>query len=115
FSLAHYIAFPPSPPTPPPQLYPLSLHDALPISGTSWATSRRRPAVRWGTPRCRTCRAWSQSWRPWRAAGGGTCQGRHDCDHARRSEEHTSELQSRGHLVCRLLLEKKKRISEPKK
>src|SRR5437660_8278268 len=28
---------------------------------------------------------------------------------ARRSEEHTSELQSRGHLVCRLLLEKKKR------
>src|SRR5439155_7648722 len=34
----------------------------------------------------------------------------------RRSEEHTSELQSRGHLVCRLLLEKKKnevRISNP--
>src|SRR5690625_6579966 len=32
-----------------------------------------------------------------------------------RSEEHTSELQSRGHLVCRLLLEKKKnaRISRP--
>src|SRR5207253_6294843 len=29
---------------------------------------------------------------------------------AQRSEEHTSELQSRGHLVCRLLLEKKKRI-----
>src|SRR5690625_6609007 len=28
-----------------------------------------------------------------------------------RSEEHTSELQSRGHLVCRLLLEKKKNIS----
>src|SRR5437660_8256357 len=28
---------------------------------------------------------------------------------ATRSEEHTSELQSRGHLVCRLLLEKKKR------
>src|SRR5437870_8372121 len=27
---------------------------------------------------------------------------------SRRSEEHTSELQSRGHLVCRLLLEKKK-------
>src|SRR5690625_5949068 len=27
-----------------------------------------------------------------------------------RSEEHTSELQSRGHLVCRLLLEKKKRV-----
>src|SRR5207253_9153222 len=29
-------------------------------------------------------------------------------DSATRSEEHTSELQSRGHLVCRLLLEKKK-------
>src|SRR5437870_7792948 len=27
-----------------------------------------------------------------------------------RSEEHTSELQSRGHLVCRLLLEKKKKL-----
>src|SRR5690625_5669019 len=34
---------------------------------------------------------------------------------ATRSEEHTSELQSRGHLVCRLLLEKKKyKISTPK-
>src|SRR5437870_467694 len=31
-----------------------------------------------------------------------------------RSEEHTSELQSRGHLVCRLLLEKKKRTTTPK-
>src|SRR5207253_8455896 len=29
-----------------------------------------------------------------------------------RSEEHTSELQSRGHLVCRLLLEKKKIIKK---
>src|SRR5207253_10382290 len=29
--------------------------------------------------------------------------------HGKRSEEHTSELQSRGHLVCRLLLEKKKK------
>src|SRR2546422_7231562 len=35
---------------------------------------------------------------------GPTCQA-----HERRSEEHTSELQSRLHLVCRLLLEKKKR------
>src|SRR5690625_6362738 len=31
---------------------------------------------------------------------------------AARSEEHTSELQSRGHLVCRLLLEKKKKIRQ---
>src|SRR5207253_10888363 len=30
-----------------------------------------------------------------------------------RSEEHTSELQSRGHLVCRLLLEKKKLMQQP--
>src|SRR5690625_5899534 len=34
-----------------------------------------------------------------------TYERRRDCF---RSEEHTSELQSRGHLVCRLLLEKKK-------
>src|SRR5687768_18079265 len=33
---------------------------------------------------------------------------------AARSEEHTSELQSRLHLVCRLLLEKKKRLSVSK-
>src|SRR2546425_6609443 len=32
------------------------------------------------------------------------------CDHAGRSEEHTSELQSLAYLVCRLLLEKKKNI-----
>src|SRR5690625_5950120 len=30
-----------------------------------------------------------------------------------RSEEHTSELQSRGHLVCRLLLEKEHRVDQP--
>src|SRR6476620_12496518 len=33
---------------------------------------------------------------------------RDDADHGPRSEEHTSELQSRQYLVCRLLLEKKK-------
>src|SRR5215208_6693386 len=32
--------------------------------------------------------------------------------HVSRSEEHTSELQSRGHLVCRLLLEKKKTTAQ---
>src|SRR5690625_6008959 len=32
-----------------------------------------------------------------------------------RSEEHTSELQSRGHLVCRLLLEKKKKTNNTKR
>src|SRR5687768_17658013 len=34
----------------------------------------------------------------------------HRSDRSQRSEEHTSELQSRLHLVCRLLLEKKKRL-----
>src|SRR2546430_13371424 len=32
----------------------------------------------------------------------------------RRSEEHTSELQSQSNLVCRLLLEKKKKITDPR-
>src|SRR3989449_6870569 len=36
----------------------------------------------------------------------------HPPPHRRRSEEHTSELQSRLHLVCRLLLEKKKKITK---
>src|SRR5690625_6687284 len=40
------------------------------------------------------------------ALAGGARPGKGDKG---RSEEHTSELQSRGHLVCRLLLEKKKR------
>src|SRR3712207_8690628 len=40
--------------------------------------------------------------RPW---------GQNSFDHIPRSEEHTSELQSRQYLVCRLLLEKKKNIS----
>src|SRR5436305_8143827 len=50
------------------------------------------------------------------AARAGAADGCVGCDQAieprrycKRSEEHTSELQSRPHLVCRLLLEKKKR------
>src|SRR5260370_31064417 len=60
------------------EIYTLSLHDALPISGsrTSWDRSVHSP------------RTFSR--RP------------------PRSEEHTSELQSHLNLVCRLLLEKKK-------
>src|SRR5215472_19260189 len=61
------------------EIYTLSLHDALPISG---------PVPPQGIPRSERAEA---------PAGG-------------RSEEHTSELQSLRHLVCRLLLEKKKRI-----
>src|SRR3712207_8822636 len=40
---------------------------------------------------------------------GGTRALRRDVRHLTRSEEHTSELQSRQYLVCRLLLEKKKK------
>src|SRR3712207_8585544 len=84
------------------EIYTLSLHDALPISRTP-SSSRGRVAcrsVRSAPPRCR-CRPP----RPVRLAllssGRGTRR-------ERRSEEHTSELQSRQYLVCRLLLEKKK-------
>src|SRR2546425_5505829 len=52
--------------------------------------------------------------------GGGDCEGRRGgfdegrrlrgVDRVRRSEEHTSELQSLAYLVCRLLLEKKKGV-----
>src|SRR2546422_2045040 len=45
---------------------------------------------------------------PPRASGAARSSPR-DRDAAQRSEEHTSELQSRLHLVCRLLLEKKKK------
>src|SRR5215510_2783480 len=61
------------------EIYTLSLHDALPIA-RQHALDVRDPAV--------------VDLEPQRLVA--------------RSEEHTSELQSRGHLVCRLLLEKKK-------
>src|SRR2546422_6390988 len=43
------------------------------------------------------------------AERSATCLPLAEREHVRRSEEHTSELQSRLHLVCRLLLEKKKK------
>src|SRR5690625_5416479 len=43
-----------------------------------------------------------------RSTNGRVFTGRRRGQGSGRSEEHTSELQSRGHLVCRLLLEKKK-------
>src|SRR5437870_9225881 len=68
------------------EIYTLSLHDALPISASSACPKPRRAAGQArSTSRTRRCSTFP-----------------------RRSEEHTSELQSRGHLVCRLLLEKKK-------
>src|SRR5205809_7817406 len=71
------------------EIYTLSLHDALPIfeSMPLACASRVRLASAHGLSES------SQSTLP------GTA----------RSEEHTSELQSRLHLVCRLLLEKKKK------
>src|SRR5687768_17662190 len=63
-----------------PEIYTLSLHDALPIS-----------------------RPFSLS-----MATSNSCLRRTTSLQNSRSEEHTSELQSRLHLVCRLLLEKKK-------
>src|SRR5690606_41504228 len=44
-----------------------------------------------------------------RREAGGPDRSQADADRLRRSEEHTSELQSRENLVCRLLLEKKKK------
>src|SRR2546429_7154948 len=48
---------------------------------------------------------------PASAAGNAALPGGETSRNSARSEEHTSELQSRLHLVCRLLLEKKKHIS----
>src|SRR5258708_32038625 len=68
---------------------------------------------RWSAEALR--RTVSAIWERGDLEGRATTQryGRSDCDtpacHASRSEEHTSELQSPDHLVCRLLLEKKKK------
>src|SRR5699024_12350605 len=95
----------PSQPTPPPPVPALSLHDALPISRPGGPRYSPRHPREW-----RSCRSWSTRPPPWCTGPGG---GRVDQDrqllHSRgRSEEHTSELQSRFDLVCRLLLEKKR-------
>src|SRR2546421_13109670 len=66
------------------EIYTLSLHDALPISPARFGSA------------CRVCRGTRRAGNSARASGS-------------RSEEHTSELQSRSDLVCRLLLEKKKK------
>src|SRR5256885_11670141 len=68
------------------EIYTLSLHDALPIS-SSWPVVRIRNGDRL---------------LPFRVRSHATP----------RSEEHTSELQSPCNLVCRLLLEKKKKIQQ---
>src|SRR5215510_15795475 len=59
-------------------------------------------------PRSPSLRISSDSAEPWPAVPSNWISGRSSFGRLR-SEEHTSELQSRGHLVCRLLLEKKKK------
>src|SRR5438445_3108782 len=58
-----------------------------------------------------------KAWSPIRSTGSGSSRrktsSRDDPEPVERSEEHTSELQSRQYLVCRLLLEKKKRQATP--
>src|SRR5688572_32362220 len=73
------------------EIYTLSLHDALPICRCISSTS----------PRCAPSCARSARSSPRRTPGSAST--------TRRSEEHTSELQSQSNLVCRLLLEKKKK------
>src|SRR5689334_24677714 len=82
----------------PTEFYTLSLHDALPISHRGCAPSVGRRAAR-EDPRSGSGR---RSPAP---------PHHHPARGSSRSEEHTSELQSQFHLVCRLLLEKKKKNS----
>src|SRR5437763_6771916 len=80
---------------PTPEISTLSLHDALPISAPLPSlTTASSPGLRGGRETA-----------PLAHANG-------DCRKERRSEEHTSELQSPMYLVCRLLLEKKKTMKK---
>src|SRR3712207_8550625 len=76
------------------EIYTLSLHDALPI--WRWSAGGRSNSSRRTR---RSTRRWSGS----SSSRAGSSRRTSGC----RSEEHTSELQSRQYLVCRLLLEKK--------
>src|SRR2546430_6581575 len=75
------------------EIYTLSLHDALPIS----------PRLRITTSPIRTIPSASASGRSPLLVSSAIA-----VVMTRRSEEHTSELQSQSNIVCRLLLEKKK-------
>src|SRR5204863_7435361 len=91
-----------------PEIYTLSLHDALPIchprgrrpQGEDPRGQGRGLLVRGAGPRSHRLRR------------GRRARDRPRPRAADRSEEHTSELQSRRDLVCRLLLEKKKPIDK---
>src|SRR3712207_7312212 len=85
------------------EIYTLSLHDALPISGVRLVAVR----VLVGREQRGLDRLEDRLERDVLVALDGAQRGDVDV-HPARSEEHTSELQSRQYLVCRLLLEKKK-------
>src|SRR5207244_13551746 len=101
--------------SPPPPLSPLSLHDALPISTRSTRIISTRSSPAFGEPAAsadKTARAAPRRRRGRTCLCAGESDGwaaspRSLTPCRRRSEEHTSELQSPDHLVCRLLLEKK--------
>src|SRR3712207_7634345 len=78
------------------EIYTLSLHDALPIS---WTKPPESDSVTGFAPRCS-----SFSTVYWATLPDPLTR---QVLPSSRSEEHTSELQSRQYLVCRLLLEKK--------
>src|SRR3712207_7257745 len=88
------------------EIYTLSLHDALPISrATNCSTGSARRCV------ALIASAFLTSKRAGLALTRVTSKAStiSRTEKTSRSEEHTSELQSRQYLVCRLLLEKKKK------
>src|SRR3712207_8759015 len=87
------------------EIYTLSLHDALPI----WVG---RPGKRF--PENQWCASLSRVRRCARHAFASTSGPARESAFQSRSEEHTSELQSRQYLVCRLLLEKKNKVLDNK-
>src|SRR3712207_8645960 len=90
------------------EIYTLSLHDALPISprpAPGGDPHPRRDAAHRGAYGGRGLEASLRGHRDRPRRPDGDDGGRQA-----RSEEHTSELQSRQYLVCRLLLEKKKKL-----
>src|SRR5688572_32150907 len=97
--------------TPTSNIYTLSLHDALPISAGRAVHGVEEPIfdLRHGW---RPVVAYERH--PRRIGLGGIGEVFDDLGKRlrRRSEEHTSELQSQSNLVCRLLLEKKKKSRE---